>query len=67
MRFGAAGGVSITVLFVATGLMAPSWGLEVTSYLYIAFIVALSLSTTSSAVRPRGSRSGGAPAILRRR
>jgi hypothetical protein len=41
---------------LAAGLAAPSWGLETTSYLYIAFIGALSLSATLHAGRHLASR-----------
>ena len=41
---------------LAAGLAAPSWGLQTTSYLYIAFIGALSLSATLHAGRHLASR-----------
>jgi dipeptide/tripeptide permease len=41
---------------LAAGLAAPSWGLETTTYLYISFIGALSLSATLHAGRHLASR-----------
>jgi len=35
----------------AAGLAAPSWGLKTTSYLYISFIAALSLSASMHAAK----------------
>jgi hypothetical protein len=57
--FSAAFVVSYAALGVpslAAGLAAPSWGLETTSYLYIAFIGALSLIATLHAGRHLASR-----------
>jgi MFS family permease len=50
------GYAALGVPALAAGLAAPSWGLETTSYLYISFIGALSLSATLHAVRYRPSR-----------
>ena len=41
---------------LAAGLAAPSWGLETTSYLYIALVGALSLTATLFAGRHLASR-----------
>jgi hypothetical protein len=41
---------------LAAGLAAPSWGLETTTYLYTAFIGALSVSATLHAGRHLASR-----------
>jgi MFS transporter len=71
--FSAAFVVSYAALGVpslAAGLAAPSWGLETTSYLYIAFIGALSLIATLHAGRHLASRPepvAGKPLAVARR
>jgi hypothetical protein len=49
--------VALGVPSLAAGLAAPSWGLETTSYVYISFIGALSLSAALHAGRHLASRS----------
>lgn len=62
--FSAAYVISYTAMSLpslAAGLVAPSWGLETTGYLYIACVAVLSLSAVVHAARRRAHRTGPIP------